>query len=127
MGTPTFVWNELATPDAAKCRDFYTRLLGWTVKESPMGPDFSYHLWQADGKDIGGMYQTGGPGMENVPPHWMTYIGVDDVDAAAARVAELGGTVTTPPMDIPNTGRFCMVKDPGGAMVALFTPSAPQP
>jgi uncharacterized protein len=122
MSTPTFVWNELATPDTDRCREFYTNLLGWTVKESPMGPDFTYYEWQADGKSIGGMYRTGGPGMENIPPHWMSYIGVDDVDASAARVTELGGTVKTPPMDIPGTGRFCIVVDPGGATIALFTP-----
>ena len=124
MSAPSFVWNELATPDVQKCRDFYTKLLGWTVRESPMGPDFTYYLWQADGKDVGGMYQTGGPNTEGVPPHWMSYIGVADVDASAARVAELGGTVVSPPMDIPETGRFCMVRDPGGAMIALFTPVA---
>ena len=124
MATPTFVWNELATPDVQKCRDFYTKLLGWTVKESPMGPDFSYYEWESDGKPIGGMYQIGGPGMENIPPHWMSYIGVESVDETAARVAELGGTVKTPPMDIPNTGRFCVVQDPGGATIAFFTPMA---
>jgi uncharacterized protein len=120
-GSP-FVWNELATPDPKKCGEFYSKLLGWTVKESPMGPDFTYYIWQADGQDIGGMYQTGGPHTPDVPPHWMSYIGVDDVDAAAARVTELGGTVKTPPMDIPDTGRFCVIQDPGGATIALFKP-----
>lgn len=123
MPDSTFVWNELATPDAARAREFYTQLFGWTVKESPMGPDFYYYEWEAGGKPIGGMYQTGGPGMEGIPPHWMPYVGVDDVDAAAARVTELGGTVKVPPADIPGTGRFCVLQDPTGATIALFRPN----
>ena len=87
-----------------------------------MGPDFTNYMWEADGNQIGGMYQTGGPGMEHNPPHWLPYIGVDDVDASAARITELGGTVVSEPMDIPDTGRFCVLKDPGGATIALFTP-----
>ena len=122
MAAPNFVWTELATPDVARSREFYTRLLGWTVRESPMGPDFTYYVVQTDGKDIGGMYQTGGPGMENIPPHWLPYVGVEDVDASAKQVAELGGKLITEPMDIPNTGRFCVIQDPGGATLALFTP-----
>jgi uncharacterized protein len=122
MDTPAFVWHELGTPSVQKSRDFFTGLLGWTVREEPMGPDFTYYIWQANGKDIGGMYQTGGPGMEQVPPHWMLYVGVDDVDAAAARTTELGGTVMKEPTDIPNTGRFAIIQDPGGATIALFRP-----
>ena len=55
------------------------------------------------------------------PPHLMTYIGVDDVDANAARAVELGGTIIRPPMDIPNTGRFAVIQDPTGAIFATFT------
>lgn len=40
------------------------------------------------------------------------YFGVADVDAAAARVKELGGAVHFGPMDIPHVGRFAAVADP---------------
>lgn len=52
--------------------------------------------------------------------HWMPYCSVPDVDAAAARVKELGGTVCVPPTDIPNTGRFAVVGDPQGAYFSLY-------
>ena len=123
MDTPAFVWHELGTTSVQKSSDFFSGLLGWTVREQPMGPDFTYYIWQADGKDIGGMYQVGGPGMEQVPPHWMLYVPVDDVDAAAVRTTELGGTVVKEPMDIPNTGRFAIIQDPGGAVISLFKPN----
>ena len=54
-------------------------------------------------------------------PRWSSYVAVDDVDAAAGRVEGLGGKVSVPPMDIPNTGRFCVVTDPTGASLSLIT------
>jgi predicted enzyme related to lactoylglutathione lyase len=60
-------------------------------------------------------------GEEMPPPHFMTYIAVDDVDAAVAKAAGLGATVVREPMDIPNTGRIAVIKDPTGAVFAIFT------
>ena len=57
-----------------------------------------------------------------VPAHWTPYFMVADVDATAAKATSLGGKLTVPPMDIPNTGRFAMVNDPQGAMFAVYTP-----
>lgn len=53
-------------------------------------------------------------------PAWMGYIGVDDVDAAAAGVAEAGGAIHRPPEDIPDVGRFAVVADPQGAVFMLL-------
>jgi predicted enzyme related to lactoylglutathione lyase len=50
----------------------------------------------------------------DVPPHWAVYFAVADTDAAVARIAELGGSVMMPPMDI-EPGRFAVVADPYGA------------
>ena len=60
-----------------------------------------------------------GPQWQGVPAHWMSYFTVDDVDAAAAKVKELGGNVCVPPTDIP-VGRFAVVSDPAGATFSLF-------
>jgi predicted enzyme related to lactoylglutathione lyase len=56
---------------------------------------------------------------EEVPPHWMVYFAVDDIDAAAARVEELGGRVAVPPTDTP-AGRFAVVNDPQGAVFSII-------
>ena len=50
-----------------------------------------------------------------VPPSWMGYIAVDDVDRAAARLQQEGGKVHRPPTDVPGVIRFCVVADPQGA------------
>jgi len=59
-----------------------------------------------------------------VPPMWLPYISVADVDAAAKRVARLGGKVHAEPSDIPGIGRFAVFADPSGATFAVMTPTA---
>jgi predicted enzyme related to lactoylglutathione lyase len=55
-----------------------------------------------------------------VPPHWTAYITVTDVDAVAKKAQEMGGTALVPPTDIPTVGRFCVLKDPQGAVLAFI-------
>ncbi len=120
-----FCWNDLATNNVETCKKFYGELLGWQFKESD-ATGMVYSEFSVDGqKNVGGMWQTDqcpeSETSEMPPPHWMTYIAVDDVDQSAAKVWELGGKVCVPPTDIPNTGRFCVVNDPSGATFSLIT------
>ena len=117
----TFLWNELAAKDPAKSGTFYTELLGWETTEVPM-PDGTYTLFRSGGNDSGGMYQIM-PEHGPMPRAWVSYVAVDDVDAAAAKVKELGGLVLTEPFDVPNTGRICLITDPDAATIGLMTPS----
>jgi hypothetical protein len=57
-----------------------------------------------------------------VPPHWLVYITVDDVDASADKVTKHGGKILMPAIDVPNVGRFVVIADPQGAAIALMTP-----
>jgi predicted enzyme related to lactoylglutathione lyase len=50
----------------------------------------------------------------------MVYVTVADVDAAATRITELGGSVSVPPTDIPGIGRFAVVGDPTGAYFSII-------
>src|SRR5207247_1819898 len=67
-----------------------------------------------------GLYEMQGTQFDGVPPHWLTYVAVEDVDASAQSGASLGGNVLMPPMDIPNVGRMAVLKDPQGAVFAIF-------
>ncbi len=123
----TFMWNELLTTDMERCKAFYAEVVGWSSKEMPMPGDDSgaaYTLWTVGDKEVGGGFRMAGPQFEGVPPHWMSYVCVDDVDAACTRATEAGGAVRVPPMDIPGVGRFCWIADPTGAVLALMTPAA---
>jgi predicted enzyme related to lactoylglutathione lyase len=110
-----FVWFELMTPDLPAAEKFYHRVLGWTVKDSGM-THMTYKLAEAGEVQVAGMMNLP-PGAH---PAWVGYVAVDDVDAGAAQVKDEGGTVHHAPTDIPDVGRFAIVADPHGAMLALF-------
>jgi predicted enzyme related to lactoylglutathione lyase len=129
MSAPTttgrFVWHELHTADRPAATKFYTRLLSWGTKDVPMGPGEPYTLCVLNGQDIAGITKSKAPA--SVPPHWLPYFAVEDVDSAAKKAASLGGKVLTDPMDIPNVGRFAVIGDPQGAAFALFKDVKPYP
>ncbi|MBX3272752.1 MAG: VOC family protein [Sandaracinaceae bacterium] len=111
-----FVWRELNVPDLDKAKGFYGELFNWAFEDVPMG-DFDYPMIKAGDQAIGGMMKM--EGAEH-PPHWMSYVSVEDVDASAKAAAARGGKVAVGPMDIPNVGRFAVVGDPDGAWVTVF-------
>ena len=113
-----FCWNELATTDAGAAKKFYTELFGWKLKQS-QAAGMAYDEIVVGGREMGGIYQATAE-QGNTGSHWVAYVAVDDVDASAGRVAELGGQVHVPPTDIPNVGRFCVIQDPTGASLALI-------
>ena len=121
----TFMWNELVTTDPAASTAFFANVVGWSAEDMPMpGQEGEvYTIWKAGDAQAGGMFKMQGPHFEGVPPHWMAYIRVANVDDAAAKVEPAGGKVVVPPTDIPGIGRFCVVTDPAGAAVSLMTPA----
>ena len=118
LANGAFCWNELGTTNLDTAKKFYTELLGWKLKDSNAA-GMVYNEIVVGGREVGGMYQMG-PEFGNAPSHWMPYVAVDDVDAKAKQVAELGGKVCVPPTDIPNVGRFCVINDPTGATLSLI-------
>ena len=119
------VWNELVTPDVAAGKKFYSDVLGVTWEDMSMeGMTYSV-LTTADGQQWAGAF-TPGDDMPPMPPHWNTYLAVPDVDAAVAKVTELGGNVFAPAFDVPTVGRMAMVADPQGGMFWLMKPEPRQ-
>src|SRR5262249_49806854 len=72
----TFTWDELHTSDKDAAVKFYGKLFGWTGKTGE-GDPMQYWHWMHAGKDIGGMMKLQ---MPNVPPHWLAYLAVANVD-----------------------------------------------
>lgn len=119
--TGRFVWRELFVRDVDAAKRFYTGMFGWTPSDRPMG-EWSYTVWQLDGRDIGGMMDIANlpGGGEGVPSFWSVYVSVDDVDAATKRAVDHGGKVVGDCHDIPGVGRFSVIQDPQGAHISLF-------
>ena len=56
---------------------------------------------------------------EGVPPHWGTYVTVEDVDATVKKAEELGAQVLMGPQDI-EVGRIATIRDPQGAAINVI-------
>lgn len=95
----TFSWCELNAVGVDKTEAFYAAVFGWGTKKSDGGDGSPpYTEWQLDGNSIGGAMDLSNlPGMEGVPPHWLVYFEVADIDATATKVGELGGVVQNGP------------------------------
>jgi predicted enzyme related to lactoylglutathione lyase len=120
----SFCWIELATSDQAAAKKFYGVLFGWAPNDMPMGPGEFYTIFRLDGRDAAAGYTLrADQKAQNVRPHWMLYIQVDDVDDSAAKVAQLGGTVIVAPFDVMDAGRMAVIQDPTGAHFCLWQPS----
>ncbi|QQS12969.1 MAG: VOC family protein [Rhodospirillales bacterium] len=120
-----FVWFELMTTDQAAAKAFYAAVVGWGAMDAPM-PGMTYTMFTAGGTPIGGLMDLPEDARKaGAPPSWSGYVAVDDVDAAAAKAASLGGAVHVPPTDIPEVGRFAVVADPHGAALAMIKLSSP--
>jgi hypothetical protein len=110
-----FCWNELYTRDLDGAKDFYGGLFGWEFQAFEQSPD-PYFVVMNNGRSNGGLRGLPAP---EVPPHWLVYFAVPDIDAGIGKVEELGGENIMGPMDIggPKIG---IVKDPQGAPFALY-------
>ena len=120
MSHGTFIWNELMTNDVEKAKAFFAATIGWSYDGMDMG-SMTYWLAKADDKSVGGIMDMTGVTPPGVPPHWVSYLEVDDVDARIAKLEANGGTVYRQPFDIPNVGRIAIVADPTGAVMGWMT------
>lgn len=113
-------WNELSSSDQDGAVAFYTRHFGWGQEGAmEMGDMGQYKFIQQSGIAIGAIMAK--------PPQlpvsmWTYYIGVDDIDRAAAAVTAGGGQILHGPIEIPG-GEFALNgMDPQGASFGLVGP-----
>ena len=117
----TFCWTEIASIDSASSKDFFKKVFGWEFHDSKAGGMEYNEFSIGGGYPAGGLYEMDPAwfGGTAPPPHFMTYIAVDNVDENAARATELGGKVLRTE-NIPGVGRMAIIEDPTGAKFATF-------
>jgi predicted enzyme related to lactoylglutathione lyase len=115
---------ELLTSDPARSAEFYGRLFGWTVEDP--GADYGgYRNFQLKGERVAGCMRNDGAAEASgagVPDLWSVYLAVADADATVASVAQHGGQVMVPPIDVMALGRMAVIVDPGGAVIGIWQP-----
>ncbi len=114
----SFAWNELATRDLNKAKDFYSKVFGYGVKSNPM-PEGEYVEWQINGRSVAGAQAMGSMYPPEVPAHWLVYFAVANADDTVKKAQALGGKTMTPTIDIPQ-GRMAVLSDPQGAAFAII-------
>jgi len=114
-----FSWNELMTTDMPAAKKFYREALGWELQDLN-NTGMSYAIAKKGDREVAGIMGMPKDSPDR-PSSWGSYVTVDDVDARVARVESLGGKLCLAPQDIPNVGRFAVIADPQGAMLAMIT------
>ena len=114
-----WLWNELHTTEPTKALSFYQKIVGFSHRSMDMGPGEKYHILSSDGVDRGGVTDHL---LTGAPSHWLPYVAIDDVDATIARAEKQGARIPVRPEDIPGIGRFGVLEDPTGALLAIMKP-----
>lgn len=117
----SIVWVDLTIPEAERVGEFYSRVVGWSPQPIDMGgySDFNMHS-SDDGEPKAGVCHARGVNID-MPAVWMIYIAVDDLESSLEQCSRLGGDILADRRQ-PDGSGFCVIRDPAGAVAALFQP-----
>lgn len=107
---------ELTTGDVDKAKEFYQKLFSWEYEQAPGEGGMDYTFIKTGAEPGGGMMKA----PEGVPTGWTVYVTVDSVTDMLAKVGELGGMVIVPEQEVPNYGKFAVIQDPTGGVIAMW-------
>jgi predicted enzyme related to lactoylglutathione lyase len=116
----SITWQDLTVEHAEQVRDFYQAVAGWNPEPLNMGGYADFVMSDADGVNVAGICHARGQNAD-LPPTWLIYITVDDLDHSLAECQRLGGSLVAAPRSYGG-GRYCVIKDPAGAVCALYQP-----
>jgi predicted enzyme related to lactoylglutathione lyase len=111
-------WMDITVPDATKLQSFYADVIGWKAKPLSMG-DYDDYVMKGEGDSKVGICHARGKNAE-IPPVWMPYFVVADLNVALEHCERLGGRRIGEIRSYGETARFCVIQDPQGAHCMLF-------
>ena len=116
-----FCWVDLATTDAEAAKPFYSQLFGWTYEDMPVEGMPPYVMAFKGDRRVAAMFSMPEDmKAQGIPPHWESYINVEDLDAAVQSWQSHGGKVIKSACEVMDAGRMAVVQDPTGAFVQLW-------
>ena len=113
-------WIDLTIDNATELRDFYADVVGWTSAEVDMGDYADFMMVPPDAEPVAGVCHARGTNAE-LPPAWLIYIVVEDLDQSISRCEARGGKIIVGPKNMGDA-RYCVIRDPAGAHSALYQP-----
>ena len=122
----SITWIDLTVEGAERVRDFYKEVVGWNSEPVNMGGYSDYTMTAPQsGTPSAGICHARGVN-KDLPPYWLIYITVHDMDRSTKQCLELGGKVLVGPKGMGGIGRYCVIQDPAGAVAALLEPASSQ-
>ncbi|HMV99748.1 MAG TPA: VOC family protein [Acidobacteriota bacterium] len=112
-------WIDLTIEDADGVRDFYKSVVGWETSDISMGDYNDYCMHPPGSAPVAGVCHARGTNV-GLPAQWLIYITVADLEQSIARCVELGGAVLVAPKSAGEHGKYCVIRDPAGAVCGLF-------
>ncbi|MCK5146286.1 VOC family protein [bacterium] len=113
------IWQDLTVANAAGIKNFYADVIGWKPRTVEMGGYLDYEMLSPGSGEVeAGICHSKGEN-SNLPPQWLVYIKVENVEESAEKCKNLGGEVIDGPRKL-GEGTFCVIKDPAGAVAALY-------
>jgi len=110
-----FFWYDVMTTDTEAAAKFYSHVVGWGVQKADADGK-EYSIFTVNGQGVAGLMPIPKEVRDQgVPPAWMGYVGVDDVDAAVEKLKREGGKLHKGPVTVAGIIRFAVVSDPQGA------------
>src|SRR4051812_47506899 len=114
-----FCWNELVTTNAEAAKQFYAAVLGWESYDVDVAGN-TYTMFKKGDQELAGMWEIPSAQREEIPPHWMGYISVPNIEEALKKAIEAQGIVKMPVTEVNNFGKFIVIQDPTGAHIAFW-------
>lgn len=114
-------WHDLTVENAEPLKDFYKQVVGWTSTDFDMN-GYNDYCMNSPGQEspVAGVCHQRGSN-KDIPPVWLVYINVDNLEASLQKVKELGGKALTEVKSSAH-GSYCVIEDPAGVVSALFEP-----
>jgi len=113
-------WIDLTVPDAQAVRDFYQEVVGWETGGLDMGGYEDYFMKEpGSGRNVAGVCHARGVNA-GLPPVWMVYVAVADLERSLERCRSLGGRVLADPKPFGDMARYAVIADPAGAVMAIY-------
>jgi hypothetical protein len=117
----TIGWHDLTVDDAGDVATFYGDVLGLDREPVDMGGYADFNLADPDsGTPVAGVCHARGVNAD-LPPQWLVYFVVADLDRSLASCRGHKGEVVAGPRGLAG-GRFAVIRDPAGAVCALWQP-----